>query len=68
MTHQVYTPAILGKNYSDGSKRITIKHSDSEAEVLGIDKYQWYRVSRMNGDKYFTVQEMKQFKIGTSFK
>lgn len=66
MTHKVYISGLL-KYFTDSTQRFTVKHSDSEAAVLDLDKDEWYKFSRENGDKYFTVEEMKKYKIGTKF-
>jgi len=62
MTHPVYN----GNNTrTDGTRSITIKHSDGEAKILNIDKDKWYDISRNQGDKYYTPTEMLKYGIDT---
>jgi len=65
MSHPVYYNTPKG-SYSDaGTRTATIAQSDSEAVVLGIDKDEWYSISREQGDKYYTPTEMIRYGIDT---
>lgn len=62
MTHPVYN----GNNTrTDGTRSITVKHSDGEAKILKIDRDKWYDISRNQGDKYYTPDEMIKYGIDT---
>jgi len=68
LTHKAYALDIFGRKiFTDSNMRATIAHSDMEAEVLGIDKGEWFKISRMNGDKYYSREELEKYKIATKF-
>lgn len=67
MQHMVYAKGLFGKIFTDKTKRLSLKFSDIEAKVLGIDRYFWFNESRMKGDRYFTKEELTEFKIATGY-
>lgn len=67
MTHRAYIPLWFSKLFTDATERATLKYSDEEAAILGQDPDFWYKLTRENGDKEFTVEEMKKYKIATGF-
>lgn len=68
MQHQIYALKELGgKRFDDDSKRLSLKYSDREAEVLGLDKKFWFSLTRGTKDKEFNDDELKMYKIATGF-
>lgn len=67
MSHQTFSPSLFSKVFNDSTYRDSLKQSDSEAEKIGQDKYFWFEYTRKQGDKKFSVDEMKKYKIATGF-
>jgi len=68
MTHHAFAFNAFGaKVFTDSSKRASIRHSDLEAIELNIDRDKWYAISRMQGDKFYSKKEMKEYGIATDF-
>jgi len=68
LQHQVYYQNLFGgRRYDDNTRRIALRHSDLEAKVLDIDRDKWFDISRENGDKVFTKDELIKYKIATGF-
>lgn len=63
MQHKAYyyLQQAYAKLYTIDSKITSLKMAELECRYLGCDKIKWYRISRDNGDKYFTESEMFEY-------
>lgn len=65
--HKTYYP-IEGlfksyKYFDSNSTLLSIKMSNIEAARIGKNASEWYKISRENGDKYFTEEEALKYKL-----
>lgn len=64
MQHEAYFPTSLKGKYKDSStKLLSIAMAKAEADRIGMKLSEWYKISRENGDKFFTEEEAKKYKL-----
>ncbi len=61
--HKVFMSILGMKFFNEDSERLTLKYSNLEADRLNIDPMKWYFISRMDGDHYFTNEELKKYNL-----
>lgn len=63
LQHKVYGESEGIVIYNNDTTITSIQMSDLEADRIGINKDEWYKISRENGDKSFTVKEMLKYNL-----
>jgi len=64
--HQVYISFYGIKLFTQGTVRLSRKYSDLEATRLSLPKEIWWKISREQGDKFFTKNEQLVYRLRTN--